>query len=738
MEPAVEPAPSRPVPVAIRISAEHEDAIDALVDDAIQAGAAPGCVIVLGRRDGVVFRRAYGQRAVDPAPEPMTVDTVFDLASITKAAATAASVMVLVERGDLDLDARASRYLPAIPHAFTVRQLLLHTSGLPPVDALRDYGEDRAANIERIARTPLERPPGARVRYSDLGYVLLGEIVARVGGAPLEAFAREHVHAPLGMIDTGYVPDRALWPRVAPTERAERRGGVMIRGVVHDPRAWRLGGVAGHAGLFSTADDLARLARRLLGEGDGWVTDATIAQMTAPQALPGGSRALGWDTGRAGMSARAFGHGGYTGTSLWMDPVNDVFVILLSNRVHPNGEGDVQPLVRALGPLGVAATRAAAPPSTGAVLAGVDVLERDGFASLAGARVALLTHRAARTRDGRRTLDVLHAAPDVTVVRVLSPEHGLGSDREGRIEDGRDARTGLPVLGLFGRTRSPTPAMLAGIDTIVVDLQDVGVRFYTYASTVRRVLEAAAAAGLRVVVLDRPDPLGGGPPRGPVSEPALASFVNHHPLPAMHGMTLGELATLLNAERSIDARLDVIELEGWARPTPFEATGLRWVPSSPNLRTTDEVRLYPMLGLLEGTNVSVGRGTETPFEVIGAPWVDGEALVRAIGPLPGLRVEPVTFTPRSTRHRGERCGGARFTITDPTALRPVRGALAIARALRVTYPDGWEPERMVRAIGSQAVFDAFLAGESTEALEARWAPGLERFEALRGRYLRYP
>lgn len=268
--------------------------------------------------------------------------------------------------------------------------------------------------------------------------------------------------------------------------------------------------------------------------------------------------------------------------------------------MHPAGEGDVQPLVRALGPLAVTAARRAGPPVTSRVLTGIDVLERDGFRALEGARVALLTHRAARTRDGRRTLDVLHAS-EVQVVRVLAPEHGVGSDQEGAVEDGRDVRTGLPVMGLFGPTRTPTAEMLDGIDTVVIDLQDVGVRFCTYASTVRRVLDAARRAELRVVILDRPDPLGGGEPRGPVSEPALASFVNHHPLPTVHGMTLGELATLLNEERGIGARLDVIEVRGWSRGERWADTGLRWVPSSPNLRTPRQMLLYPMLGLLEGT-----------------------------------------------------------------------------------------------------------------------------------------
>jgi len=725
----------------IRIRAADEALIDAAVWRAIDAGAAPGCVLLIGRRDGVVFRRAYGHRAVDPARELMTPDTRFDLASVTKAVATAMSIMVLVERGEVELDARASVYLPAISSPFTVRQLLLHTSGLPAVDPLRDYGEDRAANIARIARLPLDRAPGARVRYSDLGYVLLGEIVGAASGAPLDAFAREHVFLPLGMSDTEFSPASGLDAllRIAPTERAVRRGGVMIRGAVHDPRAWRLGGVSGNAGLFSTVDDLARLANRLLGEGEEVLSDTTIELMTAPRTMVGGTRALGWDTGRRGMGRTAFGHGGYTGTSLWMDPIRGMYVVFLSNRVHPDGSGDVQPLVRALGLLAVAAARAATPPirQRAAVLSGVDVLERDGFSQLDGARVALLTHRAARTRDGRRTLDVLHAAPEVTVVRVLAPEHGVDSDREGHVGDQRDARTGLPVLGLFGRTRSPTDAMLADIDTVVVDLQDVGVRFYTYASTVRRVLEAAAARDLRVVVLDRVDPLGGREPRGPVLDPGLSSFVNHHPLPTVHGMTLGELSALLNEEREIGARLEVVAVEGWRRGELFAQTGLRWVASSPNLRTPEQVLLYPALGLLEGTNVSVGRGTDTPFEVLGAPWIDGPELARQLRGLSGVTVTATSFVPNSARHRGAPCHGVRLALTDPEAFRPVRAAVAIARALSRAHPDEWASARMERAIGDPAVFRAILAGEPIGRLEERWADSLDAFRTRRRGHLLY-
>lgn len=733
-----EPVAAEPEPLAvplIRISADDEDAIDRVVRDGLAAGGVPGAVVVIGRSDGIVFQRAYGRRAIDPAPEPMTLDTIFDLASITKAVATATSAMVLTERGDLSLDTRVATVLEGLEgggrERITVEHLLTHTAGFGAVNRLSDYEGERSERIARVLATELEHPPGARVRYSDLSFIVLGELIAAVSGRPLDELAEAEVFAPLSMNDTGFRPTET--ERVAPTERAARRGGAMIRGEVHDPRAWRLGNVAGNAGLFSTGADLARFARAMLDGGAPVLERSTLDEMIRPRRLVGGSRALGWDVGRVSMSARAFGHGGYTGTSLWIDPARDVFVVFLSNRVHPDGSGDVQPLLRALMPRAVEAARRAAPLVESDVRSGVDVLAAEGFAPLAGRRVAVLTHRAARTRDGDMTLYALHRAPDVTVVRALAPEHGLGVDREGRIRDSVEPVTGVPVHGLFGPVREPTDAMLDGVDAIVIDLQTVGVRFYTYAATVTRVLRAAAARGLPVWLLDRPDPLAAGPPRGPVSEPALASFVNHHPLPTVHAMTLGELAELVVSERSIDVNLTVVPVEGWTRDGWPE--GHRWLPPSPNLRTLSAVALYPALALVEGTNVSVGRGTDRPFEQVGAPWVDADALAEAMSRVPGLSAEPVAFTPRSARHRGERCHGVSLRIDDPEAYRPVRAGLALAIALR--SHDAWEPARVERMLGHRAIYQAFAEGASVSELERAWSEELDGFAARRARFLRY-
>lgn len=727
------------VPPAIRIPLESEHAIDALVERELAAGAAPGCVVAIGDARSIAFLRAYGWRAIEPAREPMTTDTIFDLASVTKAVATTTSILRLVERGAIELDAPARRYLPELRgggrERITVRHLLTHTSGLPAVDPLTDYDGGERPAIARIARAALEGAPGGSVRYSDLGFILLGEIVARVDGRSLDRFAHDEVFAPLGMRDTLFVPDASLRGRIAPTERAERRGGEMVRGVVHDPRAFRLGGVAGNAGLFSTAEDLSRLAQSFLRNGDGVLSPASLQAMARVDPSVPGRRALGWDVGHAGLSARAFGHGGYTGTSLWIDPEAGLYIVLLSNRVHPNGRGDVQRLVRELGPLARDAMARAGPSREGGVLNGVDVLAAQGFEPLRGARIALLTHDAARARDGRRTLDVLAAAPGLEVVSVLAPEHGLGADREGAIADGRDARTRLPVHGLFGPRRTPSASMLVNADTLVVDLVDVGARFFTYGSTASAAMRAASQSGLRVVVLDRPCPLGGAVVRGPVSSPSVASFVNHHPLPVVHGMTLGELMRFVDAQTGLGARLEIVQARGWRREMAFEETGLRWVPPSPNLRTLQQVRLYPGVALLEGTNVSVGRGTDAPFEQVGAPWIDGAALAAAID-VPGARITPTRFTPRAGPYRGQPCEGVRIEVVDGR-LDPVRLGLSIARALARVSPERWNPQRLLQMIGDRATVDAVLAGEALDRVEAGWTAEQARFLEARSRVLVY-
>ena len=382
----------------------------------------------------------------------------------------------------------------------------------------------------------------------------------------------------------------------------------MLRGEVHDPTARRMGGVAGHAGLFSTAADLTIFCRMLLSggtvSGSRILAPLTIARMTAP-ATPArlmSRRGLGWDIDSSFSSNRgellplgSFGHTGFTGTSLWIDPSTRTFVIFLSNRLHPDGQGGVVDLRARIATVAAAAItevpggrREALPfttadfgPSgavsrepTRAVMTGIDVLRAEGFARLRGQRVGLVTNQTGRARDGVTTIDLLHEARDVQLVALFSPEHGIRGTLEGRISSSRDERTGLPIYSLYGDTRRPTEDMLAGLDTLVIDLQDIGARFYTYMTTMAYVMEEAAQRGIAVVVLDRPNPVNGVQIEGPTLDEAAMGFTGYFRMPIRHGLTLGELARLFDGENEIGGELTVVAMDGWRRDAWFDETGL--------------------------------------------------------------------------------------------------------------------------------------------------------------------
>ena len=765
--------PAVPRDDTLAIDFERLGRIDGAVEAAVADGDLPGAVVLVWSRGRTAYLKAFGRRAVEPESEPMTVATIFDLASLTKVVATTTAVMMLVEEGRVRLRAPVAEYLPDFARhgkeRITVQQLLSHVSGLRPDLDLEQEFDGRAVALER---TYDERPvaaPGERFIYSDLNFMLLGEIVEHVSGLPLDRFAAERIFEPLGMHETMFRPPVELAGRIAPTEacarlewpcRGDTAGAAMLRGMVHDPTARRMGGVAGHAGLFSTAADLGRFGRMLLGNGalDGVrvLAPLTVARMTAP-ATPAGMRdvrGLGWDIDSPYSANRgalfpvgSFGHTGFTGTSIWIDPSSRTFVVFLSNRVHPDGGGRVVALRGRVATLAAAAVMdrpAGASDAVGEsgvshVETGIDVLRAEGFAQLRGARVALLTNRTGLARDGARTIDLLHESPDVELELLLSPEHGLGGDADGPVADARDAATGLPIYSLYGDTRRPRGGTLGGVDTVVVDLQDAGARFYMYAATMANVMEAAAERAIRVVVLDRPNPITGAAVEGPLLDENQTGFTGYLPLPVRHGMTLGELARLFNAEREIGAQLDVVPLRGWRRDLWFDQTGITWVDPSPNLRTVTQAALYPGIGTLEGANLSVGRGTDTPFERIGAPWLDGPALAERLNArrLPGVRAYPVTFTPAAGPYAGQACSGIHLIVTDRDALRPVRLGVEIAAALHERHGAQFEIDRTLRLLGSLETLQRIRDGEDPAAIAAGWAPAEQAWRARRAPYLLY-
>lgn len=317
------------------------------------------------------------------------------------------------------------------------------------------------------------------------------------------------------------------------------------------------------------------------------------------------------------------------------------------------------------------------------VLPGIDALEADGFALLQGQRVGLLTNRTGRTADGRRTIDVLAGADGFELVRIFTPEHGLDSILEGDVGDSRDAATGLPIRSLYGSSRRPQPEDLADLDVVLFDVQDVGVRFYTYSTTLLYLLEECATAGVGVAVLDRPNPIAPWGAMGPVSLPEHRAFICPDDMPVAHGLTLGEFALWQRARKGLDLELTVVPVRGWRATMHWEETGLAWIPPSPNLRTPEAAVLYPGVGLLEACNLSVGRGTDEPFLRIGAPWLDGRALATHLrqSPIAGLVVTPITFVPEASRFAEETCGGIHLQVVDRTTFRPVEAGLALAEAL---------------------------------------------------------
>ena len=753
--------------------------INEAANEAVASGEIPGAVVMIGRGDDILLHRAYGSRRLLPQPAPMTVDTIFDLASLTKPFGTTLAVMGLVERGAIKLDAPLGRYLKEFRDKqydeITIKRLLTHSAGLvayPPNGAV-STGFPSAASA--IAKLPLDYPPGSAFQYSDTGFILLAEAVRRVSGTSLDRYLEKTVFRPLGLNDTSFHPKAGALGRVAPTEFVN---GVLLRGEVHDQRARLLGGVAGHAGMFSTSADLSRLIRMLLNRGtlDGHriFEAATVKEMWEPAPDSGGSRALGWDVSSSFSKTMApffpegsVGHLGFTGTAVWIDPSTRSYLIVLTNRVHPYGGGasrirDLRirvaaaagaqlfqpPVVADPGPIsgpaadGPAPERvlpgeAALPPER--VLTGLDVLADQKFAMLSGHAVGLVTNQTGVDMRGRRAIDLLANAPGVRLQAIFTPEHGLMGQSNTDVPHGRDAATGRPIWSLYGVTRRPTPAMLKDVTLLVFDIQDVGARYYTYLTTLIYVMEEAAKQRIPVLVLDRPNPINGRIVEGPLMDPDLQSFTAPHRIPVRTGLTIGEFGRLAAAERKIPVSLTVVPLVGWERDRWFDETGLPWVNPSPNIRSVTQALLYSGVGLLEATNLSVGRGTDMPFEVIGAPWIEPRGLAEALNRqgLRGVRFDPIWFTPTADVYASVSCGGVRIVVTDREAIRPVTVAFALARTLRERHRDQFRPESIQNLLVNRSTMWAFLRGEVLDRLVAWAEVDRSSFLNRRASYLMY-
>lgn len=765
-------------------AARQLEAMGPAVEEAIHAGKCPGAVVLVGHDGKVEYRRAFGNRSVAPRRSAMTVDTVFDMASLTKVIATTTAVMQLVDAGKIRLEDRVSEYWPEFAangkEDITIRELMTHYSGFRGDLPLEPEwtGYDTALKLI-VAEKPIA-PPGTRFIYSDINFETLGELVHRLTGQMLDVYSAEHIFKPLGMKDTRFKPLQAPAmdrERIAPTQYQHGTTGKMLWGEVHDPTSYNMGGVAGHAGLFSTADDLSIFAQMILDggalHGVRILSAAAVKKMTSPNSPYGKSavRGLGWDIDSPFSSNRgelfpvgSFGHSGFTGTSIWIDPLSRTYVILLTNSVHPIGKGNVIALrskvaTIAAAAFGVAPARATAAdcptltsycemansfrervPQNGKVETGLDVLEAANFAALRGLRIGLVTNHSGVDSEGRSNVDLLAHAPGVKLAAIFSPEHGLAGTADERVASSVEAKTKLPVYSLYGETLRPTEKMLAGLDALVFDIQDAGVRFYTYSTTLGYVLEAAGKKGIPVFVLDRPNPITGFYVEGPSLDADLHSFVGYFSLPVRHGMTMGEMAEMFNQENKLGAKLHVIKMRGWERTQWLDETGLRWINPSPNLRNLIETTLYPGVGMVEGANLSVGRGTDTPFEILGAPWIDGAKLAAYLNSrqIQGVRFLSADFTPRESRFSGETCHGIQFVLLDRQALDSPELGVELAAALYKLFPGDFQLDKTLALVGARAILEGIKRGGDPRRMAYDWQQSsLEAFREMRSKYLLY-
>ncbi|WP_419803852.1 sodium:solute symporter family transporter [Terriglobus sp.] len=806
--------------------------VDSILTAAIANQELPGAVLVVGHNGRIVYHRAYGNRALEPVVEPMTEDTIFDMASLSKCLSTATAIMQLYEQGKLQFDDPVVKYLPEFAangkSSITVRELLTHYSGLSEDVNLKDVWSGKAEGVKRAMQAVPYGPPGVTFKYSDINFITLGALVEKISGEPLDVYASKHIFQPLGMTETAYLtphcphrydqPDPMNGPlgsrtncivplldaktvrplpialpggaqidpgRIAPTAHNDDKPMThdeLLRGTVHDPTTRRMGGVAGHAGVFSTAHDVSLFAQALLDRLAGRrsafpLKTETLRLMCEPEQPARGKwlRGFGWDVDSPFSRPRgtvfpvgSFGHTGFTGTSLWMDPRSDTYVVLLANAIHPRG----RPAISALrGKVATAAAQAlhlytpyaGANTTGGKVLSGVDVLQQTQFERLRALqaavghslRLGLLTNNTGLDSAGRRTIDVLaqdlpKAVPGAKLTVLFSPEHGIAGaeDREG-IGNATDRATGLPVLSLYGaksEDRRPKQADLEKLDAVLIDLQDAGVRFYTYETVLGYFLETASQAANKplIMVLDRPALLSGEIVNGPVNDSGTERYIAYMQEPTQHGMTLGELARFIHATKHLACDLAVVPVVNYQRGLWYDNTGLLWVNPSPNLQRLEAATLYPGLAFLEFTNVSVGRGTDAPFEQIGAAWIatdaDAQKLAATLAArkISGVDVTATSFTPaKPYPFAGQLVHGLRFTVNDRQRFDAAEFGVELLAALHAQYPQQFQLAKASGTLLNQATMDALAAGKDPHEIAAMWEWNLQSFREVRATYLLY-
>ena len=718
-----------------------------VLEEAVEESKAPGAVLYVGDLSKTLGHEAVGYRQKVPEVKRVRKDTLYDLASLTKVIATTTAIMQLQENEMLSLDDRVRDYVPAPGFGdMTLLEIITHTSGL--ISGSGVYYTTMFSLEEMLhhyALEGVERLPDVEHVYSDVGFMLLGKIVEVVSRTTLDEYCRKNIFVPLGMKRTGFNPPDSWKKNCAATEDDKRWRNRLIVGEVHDENCSSLGGVSGHAGLFSTAEDIARYCRGLLSAK--LLKPSTLEKMIALGIKPLypwqgiGWQVDPWSSKSIGFlpSRRAFGHTGWTGVSMWLDPDKGIFSILLSNTCHPSRKTRNNTDLRRIVHTAVAKKYY---PLTNAH-SGLDRLTRENYGKINGHRIAVLTNHAAIDQSGRHILDVLPYAPELELKRLYSPEHGIrGQAEAGEKVGGQESP--VPVTSLYGKQKAPTREELKGIDLFVVDLQDIGARYYTYMATMKACMKACGEAKVRVLVLDRPNPLGGVALEGPIAD-RTDSLVSCSAIPIRHGMTMGELATWFAQRdlRSLRVKLTVNYLDNWQPYRYFDECSLPWKPPSPNMPSADTALLYIGTCLIEGTNLNEGRGTDTPFSIMGAPWLKAKKVLAELSKADqiGLKLSAIKYTPRSIpgkstnpKFKDEECQGIRLEIVERREVRAFRTTVALIQAIRKHHPDEFELIKFFDTLaGGYDLRTRIVRNDSTEAIMDYYAVQLKAFDQRRPR-----
>ena len=670
--------------------------------NAIHNSNAPGAVAFLGRNDEILFFDAVGKSSVIPLEEEMGKDTIFDLASLTKVIATTTAILILYQKGKLNLDDSVYRYINVpIFKKITLKHLLTHSSGLIGYEEWYKEIFSLEDILIKLSKTKLLFEPGTRHLYSDFGFMLLAHIVELISGERFDQFCQKNIFSKLNMNTTFFNVPEEYKNKCAPTEKCEWRKRI-IRGEVHDEHAYAIGGIAGHAGLFSTAEDLSRFFRGMLR---AYILEKNvIEEMATCKTIPDYPwQVLGWKTDPFWESIEgqlpfrsALGHTGFTGTCLWWDRVSGYYAILLSNSCHPSRKTRDNRKLRMTFYNSVSILIS---PEKINVHYGLDVLIKNDFKPIKKASIALFTNSSARNITGKTALDIISSTENIKLKYIFSAEHGLQLSEEAGKSDKQKNWNNIQILNIYDREATiDWQRVLEQVDWVVVDIQDIGSRYYTYIYSLFQLMKICTQYNRKVMILDRPNPLGGDIVEGILPDEGFIREVCWGYVPIRHGLTIGESALYLkNTSSELKSlELSIIKMDGWFYDLQFPKLDLQWFPPSPNIPTFDSAFCYVGTCLFEGTNMSEGRGTPHPFQTIGAPWCNPELIVSnlPLDLLEGFEIKPCEFMPvpiegRATipKYMNELCKGFQITVKNYYTAKPFKLTLELLRLMKMYHSE---------------------------------------------------